>query len=49
MPWLDKQPFVFRYSWFWADPKYEGGTLVRANGDPTDLGFVFGYTPYGRV
>ncbi len=49
MPWLDNTAYVDRYAWFWADPKFDGGSLVGQTGDPTTLGKVYGYTPYGRA
>jgi hypothetical protein len=46
MPWLDNQPGVFRYAWYWADPSSNMGAIVDSNGNPTFLGVIYGYTPY---
>jgi len=46
---MDKQPYIARYAWFWADPTFTSGSLVSQNGNPTDLGKVFGYTPFAHA
>ncbi|KAL5313579.1 hypothetical protein ACEPPN_018000 [Leptodophora sp. 'Broadleaf-Isolate-01'] len=46
MPWLDAQSYVFRYAWQWCDPYFTGGTIVRIDGYPSDLGGLYAYTPY---
>ena len=49
MAWLDQQPYVERYSWFAALPNGDpnAGSLVTGSGGLTNLGNVFGYSPYG--
>ncbi|KUJ17801.1 uncharacterized protein LY89DRAFT_645461 [Mollisia scopiformis] len=46
IPWLDAQPYIYRYSWFWCDASYTGGSLADGNGNPTELGGVYAYTRY---
>ncbi len=40
IPWLDAQTYIARYAWDWCTV----GNLVLANGLPSPLGQVFGYT-----
>lgn len=43
MPWLDSQPYIERYAWFWCDPSWKAGALVQQNGLPTSLGNLYAH------
>ncbi|KAJ5037587.1 uncharacterized protein L3040_007758 [Drepanopeziza brunnea f. sp. 'multigermtubi'] len=42
-PWMDAQPYITRYAWFWCDAK-ASTPIVDGAGNPTALGKVYGYT-----
>ncbi len=44
VPYLEASPFVYRYSWFSADP-IPNAKLINADGSPTDLGKVYAGLP----
>jgi len=46
MPWMDQQPWIYRYALFWADPSYGDGLLVDGNGNPTSLGKCYAYSVF---
>jgi len=43
---MDERGWIERYCWYLCSPESQMGSIVDENGDPTEMGNVYAYTPY---